>query len=433
MKAAVLFLKKLRERPSDWSRIAKVQVSLYGSLALTGKGHGTDWALVAGLGGSEPDKVNPKDLTHLLEEIAKTEHLFLLGQKEIKFHPAHHLIWLRTQNLPRHPNGMKFQAFDFSGNLIEDRNFYSIGGGFIIDDETPSQGGLSEKSPLPFPFSSGEDLLRLGQESGLKIWQMILENEKTHRSELEIRSGIDHLWQVMKECMTRGFSTTGTLPGGMKVRRRAPDLMRLLTHNADDPLSVLDWVNAAAIAVNEENASFGRIVTAPTNGAAGVIPAVMAYIEKFLSKEMHDDALMRFFLTATAMGSLYKINASISGAEVGCQGEVGVASSMAAGALTEVLGGSNEQIENAAEIAMEHHLGMTCDPVGGLVQIPCIERNAMGAVKALNAARMSMQGDGQHSISLDRVIKTMWETGQDMSTKYKETSRGGLAMNVPEC
>lgn len=431
MKAARIFLEELK-RDSIFQQVQKLQASLYGSLALTGIGHGTDRAILAGLSGRTPESIDPAELEPLVQSIKDSLQISLLDELKISFDPKQDLIWHRNQNLPRHPNGMKFTALSSDGQILREKNYYSIGGGFIVDDQADDQVPAGEARPLPFPFQTGEDLLRMGKESGLQMWQMVLENEKTLRTEDEVRAGVWKIWQVMRGCIDRGFQQGGNLPGGMKVRRRAPELVKLLKKDSQDPLRILDWVNAAAIAVNEENASFGRVVTAPTNGAAGILPAVAFYVEGFLPHST-EDHLFRFFLTASAIGTLYKINASISGAEVGCQGEVGVASSMAAGALAEVLGGTNEQIENAAEIAMEHHLGMTCDPVGGLVQIPCIERNAMGAVKALNAARMSMQGDGQHAISLDRVIKTMWETGQDMSTKYKETSRGGLAMNVPEC
>lgn len=433
MKAAVLFLEDLRSQPI-WKDIHRVQASCYGSLALTGKGHGSDKALILGLEGEKPESVDPDRMDIRIDEIKKQGKIRLLNELEIPFAVDHDLVWHRNQNLPRHPNGMQFEVFDRSGKQLAERRIYSIGGGFIVPEESFDHGAAHDVE-VPYRFRTGEDLLRLGRQHGLQFWQLVLANESVMRPEAEIRQGLMARWNVMNGAIERGFQRPGTLPGGMKVRRRAPDLYRELTSGKDsqkDPLRVLDWVNAFAIAVNEENAAFGRIVTAPTNGAAGIIPAVLRYYVDFI-EGANDEGIQRFLLTATAVGVLYKLNASISGAEVGCQGEVGVASSMAAGALTEVLGGSNEQIENAAEIAMEHHLGMTCDPVGGLVQIPCIERNAMGAVKAINAARMSLKGDGQHAISLDRVIKTMWETGQDMSSKYKETSRGGLAVNWTEC
>ncbi|MBX2986508.1 MAG: L-serine ammonia-lyase [Bdellovibrionaceae bacterium] len=430
MKAARQYLSLLQESGS-LDRVRTLRVSLYGSLALTGIGHGTDKAILLGLAGHEPDQIDPGLIEPIVRKIRADQKIPLLGAREIDFDPSRDLVWHRNQNLPGHPNGMRFEAWDGQGHLLQEHLFYSIGGGFITCeglDPTSSQ-----EQPVPHPFRTGEDLLRIGRETGLKLWQIVHENELVRRTPQEIHEGVKRIAQVMKDCIERGFHHPGNLPGGMKVRRRAPDLFKDLRarQGQNDPLDALDWVNAFAISVNEENAAFGRVVTAPTNGAAGIIPSCLEYYRRFLNGD--DEGVLRFFLTATAVGTLYKLNASISGAEVGCQGEVGVASSMAAAALAEVMGGSNEHIENAAEIAMEHHLGMTCDPVGGLVQIPCIERNAMGAVKALNAARMSLKGDGQHAISLDRVIKTMWDTGQDMSTKYKETSRGGLAVNVPEC
>lgn len=434
MKAACEFVERL-ETQGDFARIDQITVQLYGSLALTGIGHGTDKALLAGLEGQQPADVDPNYLRGIIDRVRANNKINLLGKREIEFSVHDHMIWNRNQNLPKHPNGMKFQAFANSQVVLE-HNYYSIGGGFITTDESDDlavpSAGIPQK--VPFIYKNAQELLELGQKHGLKICDLILKNELAVRSAADYETGINKIIAAMRGCIQSGLQTSGTLPGGLKVRRRAPALFEALQKGTGepDPLTILDWVNVFALAVNEENASFGRVVTAPTNGAAGIIPAVLEYYLKFVPKASGVGA-QKFLLTAAALGTLYKMNASISGAEVGCQGEVGVASSMAAGALTEVLGGTNEQIENAAEIAMEHHLGMTCDPVGGLVQIPCIERNAMGAVKAINAARMSLRGDGQHTISLDQVIKTMWETGQDMSHKYKETSRGGLAVNIPEC
>jgi L-serine dehydratase len=347
-----------------------------------------------------------------------------------------HLLFRKT-SLPYHPNGMKFTALAANGDEVVSKIYYSVGGGFVVDENaTGHERVQADATPLPYPFDNGEQLLQLCQQHSLSISQVMLENEKAWRSESTIRQGLLHIWQVMQECVRAGCHAEGILPGGMKVRRRAADLyQKLVAHpeaNLQDPLNVMDWVNVYAIAVNEENAWGGRVVTAPTNGAAGIIPAVLHYYARFVPSAT-EDGIIRFLLTAGAIGSLYKKNASISGADVGCQGEVGVACSMAAAGLAEVRGGTPDQVENAAEIGMEHNLGLTCDPVGGLVQIPCIERNAMGAIKAINATRIALRGDGKHYVSLDKVIKTMRETGADMKSKYKETARGGLAVNVIEC
>lgn len=412
----------------------QIQTRLYGSLALTGIGHGTDKALLAGLEGFEPATVDPDHIRTIVDDVRQKQTLKILGKHEVNFIPSVHMEWLRNQNLPEHPNGMNFQAFDANGTSIMDHNYYSIGGGFITRESLSKTPSAVSISPVPFVYTTAQALLDAGEKNNLSISEITRRNELAFLSERELDAKIDEIIQAMRDCIERGLKTSGSLPGGLKVRRRAFELHQALLKAGPsvDPLVILDWVNVFALAVNEENASFGRVVTAPTNGAAGIIPAVLEYYIRFVPSSSPEGA-RKFLLTASAIGTLYKINASISGAEVGCQGEVGVASSMAAAALADVLGGTNEQIENAAEIAMEHHLGMTCDPVGGLVQIPCIERNAMGAVKAINAARIALRGDGKHTISLDQVIKTMWETGQDMSTKYKETSRGGLALNIPEC
>jgi L-serine dehydratase len=409
-----------------------VTVDLYGSLALTGKGHGTDRAILLGLVGEAPDEIDPTTMEAKLDEIRQKRVVRLLGQHPIVFDQEHDLSFRKNEVLPGHSNGMRFVAYDWGKQTLACQIFYSIGGGFILADGEP----LTETNyadQLPYPFRSAAELLRLGRENEKPIWGLVLENEKVLRSENEIRTGISRIWQAMKDCTHRGLKTEGILGGGLEVRRRAPALYRSLSErDTNDQLAIVDWINLFAIAVNEENAAGGRVVTAPTNGAAGVVPAVAQYYLAFVDGA-DDEGIFRYFLTAGAIGILYKENASISGAEVGCQGEVGVACSMAAGGLVAALGGSNEAVEHAAEIAMEHNLGMTCDPIGGLVQIPCIERNAIGAVKAVNAARMSMNGSGDHKVSLDQVIRTMYETGRDMQARYKETSLAGLAVNVVEC
>jgi len=418
-------------------RAARVRVELFGSLALTGKGHGTDRAVLMGLEGETPEEVDPDGVAPRLEAIRGQERLALLGRHGVPFHEREDLIFNRRDLLPLHSNGMRFTALDVAGETLDQRIYYSVGGGFVVNEGATGEGRLVEDTTeLPYPFHSGEDLLQISDQFGLAIWELMLENEKVWRSEEEIRAGLLRIWQAMQRCVERGCRQTGVLPGSLRVPRRAPALYQELTSRPqevlEDPLTVLDWVNLFALAVNEENAAGGRVVTAPTNGAAGIVPAVLHYYRRF-TPGADEEGVIRFLLTAAAIGILYKENASISGAEVGCQGEVGVACSMAAGGLVAALGGTTEQVENAAEIGMEHNLGLTCDPVGGLVQIPCIERNAMGSVKAINASRIALRGDGSHKVSLDRVIKTMRETGADMKTKYKETSRGGLAINVIEC
>ncbi|MEM9155097.1 MAG: L-serine ammonia-lyase [Cyanobacteria bacterium P01_F01_bin.33] len=418
------------------SRVSHIQIDLYGSLGATGRGHGSDRAVLLGLTGETPEMVDPDSVDGYLHQIRSTQSLSILRQHAIAFHEATDLNF-HWKPLPFHPNGMTFAAFDATRTLLQSRTFYSVGGGFVVDARVTNSDRLQLHSSLiPYPFKTCAELLTHCQRDRLCISQLALENEKVWRSEADIRAGLLQLWDVMRACVERGCRTEGTLPGGLKVKRRAAALYRSLESrplsSQSDPLAILDWVNAYAIAVNEENAAGGRMVTAPTNGAAGIIPAVLHYYCQFCPGAC-EDGIVRFLLVAGAIAMLYKENASISGADVGCQGEVGVACSMAAGALTEVLGGTPEQVENAAEIGMEHNLGLTCDPVGGLVQVPCIERNAMGAMQAINAARMALQGDGQHCVHLDDVIRTMKDTGADMHEKYKETARGGLAVNVIEC
>jgi len=418
-------------------RTAQVRAELFGSLALTGKGHGTDRAVLIGLEGETPEGVDPGHIPARVKEIRGSGRIALLGRREIPFEEKRDLVFNRKDLLPVHSNGMRFTAFDDAGAPIAQRIYYSVGGGFVVNEGATGEDHLvADQTVLPHPFLSAEELLERCAEAGKPIWQLMLENEQAWRSEAEIRDGLLRIWDAMVKCVERGCRQTGMLPGGLKVPRRAPQLYKELVSRPEaglqDPLTVLDWVNLYALAVNEENAAGGRVVTAPTNGAAGIVPAVLHYYRKF-TPGADEEGVIRFLLTAAAVGILYKENASISGAEVGCQGEVGVACSMAAAGLVAALGGTDAQVENAAEIGMEHNLGLTCDPVGGLVQIPCIERNAMGSVKAINASRIALRGDGSHKVSLDRVIKTMRETGADMKTKYKETSRGGLAINVIEC
>jgi L-serine dehydratase len=414
---------------------ARVRIELFGSLALTGKGHGTHLALAAGLTGANPEKVAPEAVPAIYAAAEETRQLTLNGRTTITFDPREDIVFNRRKSLPFHPNGMEFTAFDASGAVLLAETCFSIGGGFVVNGSKAKQPVDLDKE-VPYPFHSGEELLECSTRSGGPISQVVLKNEASWRSKAETLKRLDRIWEAMQECVRRGLVNDGVLPGGLKVPRRAPALYRRLCETPErslkDSLTIIDWVNAYAIAVNEENAAGGRVVTAPTNGAAGVIPAVMHYCDRFLNTT--DPHWHRaFLLTAGAIGILFKENASISGADVGCQGEVGVACSMAAGALAEIMGGTPTQVENAAEIGMEHNLGLTCDPIGGLVQIPCIERNAMGAVKAINAARIALRGDGRHAVSLDAVIRTMRETGKDMRRKYKETSRGGLAVNVVEC
>ena len=412
---------------------AQVAIRLYGSLALTGAGHGTDRAILAGLEGADPETVDPDSIETTLQRIRSTSRINLLGAHSVAFDEPMQLLFMYHERLPRHSNGMRFTALDANNHALREEDYYSIGGGFVVKGDEGEARDTGASVAHPYPFTSGEELLALSKAHGLEIYELVLANERVQRTDEQVRTGLLHIWSVMQGCVERGFRQTGLLPGVLKVRRRAPKLYRMLTESATPgPLDAMDWVNAYALAVNEENAAGGRVVTAPTNGAAGIVPAVLHFYRRF-ERGANDEGVIRFLLTAAAMGMLYKRNASISGAEMGCQGEVGVACSMAAAGLVAALHGTNEQVENAAEIGMEHNLGLTCDPVAGLVQIPCIERNAMGAVKAINAARLAMRGDGTHKVSLDQVIATMRQTGADMSTIYKETSQGGLAVNVPEC
>ena len=415
--------------------VARVQAELFGSLGATGHGHGSAKAVVLGLEGEEPATVDTESSDDRVATVRESGKLLLAGTTPIAFDSDADLVLHRRKSLPAHPNGMVFRALDGDGGVLAERTYYSVGGGFVVDEAaTGADRIVVDDTPLPLPFTTGAQLLEHCARERMSVSEVMLTNEQAWRSEAEIRAGMLHLWSVMQASVERGCAREGVLPGGMKVPRRAPGLFRDLTANAGsvDPLQVMDWVNLFALAVNEENASGGRIVTAPTNGAAGIVPAVLHYYVRFVAGA-NDDGVVRFLLTAAAIGILFKENASISGAEVGCQGEVGSACSMAAGALCELLGGSPEQVENAAEVGIEHNLGLTCDPVGGLVQIPCIERNAIASMKAINAARLALAGNGSHKVSLDKAIKTMRETGRDMKVKYKETSRGGLAVNVIEC
>ncbi len=413
-------------------QVAALRVELYGSLALTGRGHGTDRAVLLGLLGEVPDEVDPETINEKVGASRASHQVRVLGTHDVSFLEDRDLLFHKDQILPGHPNAMRFSAFDTGVRQIQTSVYYSVGGGFISREGKPAAARSALTSP-PHPFSSAADLLRIGDDLSLPIWKVVLENEKAWRSEAAVLGYIERVWQVMQACVQRGLETEGILPGGLNVRRRAPKLARKLGETGNsDPLAPMDWVNVFAMAVNEENAAGGRVVTAPTNGAAGIIPAVAHYYMRFVPGATNR-GLERYFLTAGAIGILYKENASISGAEVGCQGEVGVACSMAAGGLAAALGGSNGQVEYAAEIGMEHNLGMTCDPIGGLVQIPCIERNAMGSVKAINACRIAMRDNDEHKVSLDQVIATMYQTGMDMQSRYKETSLAGLAVNVIEC
>jgi len=433
MNAACTFVDELAQR-GLLERTARVGAQLYGSLALTGLGHCTDRAVLLGLEGHRPDRIEPEAIEPSLARIRSTGRLQLRGTHEIEFDEPLDLLLHRDQTLPRHTNGMRFTALDAGGAVLHRDEFYSIGGGFVVRGEeygrvTPAASGAD----MPHPYSSGNELLAAAREQGLELHELVLANERALRTDEATTAALLGIWVVMNGCIERGLHGSGLLPGVLKVRRRAARMHRMLVESAEHrPLDVMDWVNAFALAVNEENAAGGRVVTAPTNGAAGIVPAVIAYYRRF-EPGASDDGIVRFLLVAGAIGMLYKRNASISGAEMGCQGEVGVACSMAAAGLVAALNGTNEQVENAAEIGMEHNLGLTCDPIAGLVQIPCIERNAMGAVKAINAARLAMRGDGTHKVSLDQVIATMRQTGKDMSVIYKETSQGGLAVNVPEC
>ena len=414
----------------------RVTAELYGSLGATGAGHGSPKAIILGLEGEAPDTVDVDTIPSRVAGIREEGVLNLLGRNALNFSYRDDLVMHRSESLPFHSNGMRFTAYQASGAVLCQRVFYSVGGGFIVDD-TATEGDVIVDDPteLPYAFSTGDELLLRCKESGLSISALMLANEEVWRPVDEIRANLLELWQVMNSCIERGCRTEGILPGGLKVKRRAAQLHRQLKSQTnsfgDESLTTMDWVTLYALAVNEENAAGGRIVTAPTNGAAGIIPAVLKYYLDHCTGSSEDD-ICRYLLTAAAIGILYKTNASISGAEVGCQGEVGSACSMAAGALADALGGTPEQVENAAEIAMEHNLGLTCDPIGGLVQVPCIERNAMGAIKAISAARMALRGSGEHYVSLDQVIRTMRDTGRDMQDKYKETARGGLAVNVLE-
>ena len=465
MRAARLFALRLQHE-GLLARVHRVQADLYGSLGATGKGHGSDKAVLLGLLGHEPDTIEVETIPALLKALRDSGRLPLAGVHAVDFAEKRDLKFHRRESLPLHANGMRFAAFDAAGDTLDARVFYSVGGGFVLSDEAAADGSrraaiAPDATVLPLPFRSGDELLAVTQRESLSIAGVMRVNERHWRSDAQIDAGLLQIWHVMQDCVRRGCAASGTLPGGFKVRRRAPTLYQDLIRHPEaalrDPLQVLDWVNLYALAVNEENAAGGRVVTAPTNGAAGIVPAVLHYYARFVNPPpatrsvgrpegdaagldqpdaglgATDRGVIDFLLTAAAIGLLYKENASISGAEVGCQGEVGVACSMAAGALCAVLGGTPAQVENAAEIGMEHHLGLTCDPVGGLVQIPCIERNAIASVKAINAARMALHGDGTHHVSLDKVIKTMRETGADMMTKYKETARGGLAVNIVEC
>ena len=435
MRAALLFAQALRDG-GFLPAVSSVRCELYGSLGATGKGHGSDKAVLLGLEGEAPDLIDPDAIMPRLDAMRASQTLNLLGTHRIAFNEREGLKFLRKA-LPFHPNGMRLFAFGAGGEALLEKTYYSIGGGFVINQDAAGQPALvPDKTDLPYPFTTGIGLLQRCTESGLSIAQVMWHNELAWRDAATVRAELLHIWAVMQACVKRGVATEGVLPGGFQVKRRAAELYRSLTAHPEaalkDPLQVMDWINLYALAVNEENAAGGRVVTAPTNGAAGIVPAVLHYYTRFVPSA-NEQGVIDFLLAAAAIGILYKENASISGAEVGCQGEVGVACSMAAGALVQVMGGTPEQVENAAEIGMEHHLGLTCDPIGGLVQIPCIERNAIASVKAINAARMALRGDGTHFVSLDKVIKTMRQTGADMMTKYKETSRGGLAVNIVEC
>ncbi|MGW5099066.1 L-serine ammonia-lyase [Streptomyces sp. NPDC004100] len=432
MRAARMFARRLRNE-GLLDSVAAVRCELYGSLGATGHGHGTPKAVLLGLEGASPRTVDVEGADERVEQIKAASRLLLLGEREIPFSFDDDLVLHRRKALPYHANGMTLWAYDASGAELLTKTYYSVGGGFVVDEEAVGADRIVlDDTVLKYPFRTGDELLRLTKETGLSISSLMLENERAWRTEEEIREGLLEIWQVMRACVQRGMSREGILPGGLRVRRRAAVSARQLRAEGNPLAHAMEWITLYAMAVNEENAAGGRVVTAPTNGAAGIIPAVLHYYVNFVPGA-DEEGVIRFLLAAGAIGMLFKENASISGAEVGCQGEVGSACSMAAGALAEVLGGSPEQVENAAEIGMEHNLGLTCDPVGGLVQIPCIERNGMAAVKAVTAAKMAMRGDGAHMVSLDKVIKTMKETGADMSVKYKETARGGLAVNIIEC
>jgi|TARA_B100001079_G_scaffold229062_1_gene207563 L-serine dehydratase len=424
------------EESNQLKRVTRIKSEMYGSLGATGRAHGTPKAIILGLEGEQPEKVDATLITKRIEKIYSAGRINLLGKYTINYNRKTDLKLYRKKSLPFHPNGMIFSAFDESGKELVQKTYYSVGGGFVVDDSNENENYIAEdQTEITYPYDTAVELLEYCKTKSLKISDVMMENESAWRPENKIREGLLSLWSVMQECVNNGIANKGVLPGGLNVQRRANKLHEQLKKKSDkepdDPLAILDWVTLYALATNEENAGGGRVVTAPTNGAAGIIPAVLHYYVHFIPKA-DDDGVVRFLLTAAAIGILYKKNASISGAEVGCQGEVGSACSMAAGALTEVLGGTPTQVENAAEIAMEHNLGLTCDPIGGLVQIPCIERNATASVKAIHAARIALQGDGTHFVSLDKVIETMRKTGEDMHLRYKETSRGGLATHVLE-
>ena len=435
MRAASLFTDGLRAA-GLLNDVVRVQAELFGSLGATGHGHGSDKAVILGFQGNRPETLDTDTVDQQVALAASSGKLVLAGARTVEFSRRDDVTLHRRRSLPAHPNGMIFRAIGPDGSILRERTYYSVGGGFVVDEHAVGVDRIVEdETPLRYPFTTGAQLLEICRREGLIVSEVMLANELSWRTEDQLRAELLHIWAVMKECVHRGCTRTEkVLPGGLRVLRRAPKLLADLeaTHDESDPMGAMDWVNLFALAVNEENASGGRIVTAPTNGAAGIIPAVLHYYSKFIAGA-NDDGVVRFLLTAAAIGILFKENASISGAEVGCQGEVGSACAMAAGGLCEVLGGTPEQVENAAEIGIEHNLGLTCDPVGGLVQIPCIERNAMASNKAINAARIALRGDGSHKVSLDKAIKTMRETGADMKIKYKETSRGGLAVNVIEC
>jgi L-serine dehydratase len=435
MTAAYRFIREVQER-GQLTQVARVTVDLYGSLALTGKGHATDTAVTLGLAGWLPAQVDPDAAAKLIQEMREHGKLTLAGSQAIEFRIDRDIRWHYKESLPYHPNALTLYAHDAQGGVVHQGTFYSVGGGFVVTEaEAQSPGALAAGPAIPFPFGNAEELLKIAEREKLCIADIMLRNECAMRSEQEVRSGLDHIWSAMSACIDRGLRQEGVLPGGLNVKRRAVKLREALEQRERDqkvdPLVAMDWINVWALAVNEENAAGGKVVTAPTNGAAGVVPAVLRYYDRFCDGTQQGRHI--FLLTAGAIGSLYKRNASLSAAEMGCQGEIGVACSMAAGGLAAAQGGTNGQIENAAEIGMEHNLGLTCDPIRGLVQIPCIERNAMGAVKAIDASRLALMGDGTHHVTLDRVIETMRRTGADMHDSYKETSLGGLAVNVPEC
>jgi L-serine dehydratase len=441
MRAALLFAQGL-ERRGVLPQVARLHVDLFGSLGATGHGHATDQGVILGLLGDAPDTVRPETVQPRLDALRRTGELSLLGRPgipPIAFDRVRDIAFRGEESLPEHPNAMRFTAFAADGGTLAEGTYFSVGGGFVVEGGQAVAATVAAADAVPHPFGTGDELMAQCEATGLSVAALVMRNECVWRPEAEVRAGLLRIWGVMRQCVQRGFGIDNplaahALPGPLRMRRRAPELNRelLAQAGAADPLAAMDWVNAFAMAVNEENAAGGRVVTAPTNGAAGVVPAVMHYYQRFVP-QASDEGIVDFLLTAAAIGMLYKTNASISGAEVGCQGEVGVACSMAAGALAAVLGATPAQVENAAEIGMEHNLGLTCDPVGGMVQIPCVERNAMGAVKAINAARLALRGNGSHYVSLDAVIRTMKQTGEDMKSTYKETSLGGLAVNVVEC